>query len=55
MNMKEVTNKFPYWPLQAAWDELNVNYTADNPGGPPLPLVDDGVGGTAVDIMLGIK
>ena len=55
LRMDQVTSSFPYWPLQAAWDDLNNSYVDQHPNGPPLPLVDAGVGGVEVDIMLGIR
>ena len=55
LRMDQVTSRFPYWPLQAAWDLLALNYTKDCPDGPPLPGIDEGIGGVEVDIMLGIR
>ena len=55
LRMDQVTNVFPFWPLQAAWDLLSLNYTNDNPDGPPLPEVDESIGGVEVDIMMGIR
>jgi hypothetical protein len=55
LRMDQVTNKFPYWHLTAAWEELCAGYNSEYPEGAPLPLVDEAVGGVEVDLMLGIK
>ena len=55
LRMDQITCTFPYWPLQAAWEDLNDHYLQQHPDGEPLPLVDEGVGGVEVDLMIGIK
>lgn len=55
INMKEVTAKFPVWPLQVAFEEISSSFFQENPDADPLPQVDDTVGGTSVDIMLGMR
>ena len=55
LRMDEVTNAFPCWELQQAYDEVSQDYYKQVPHGPPLPAVDEKVGGTKVDLMVGIR
>ena len=53
--MDEITDKFPVWNLQKAWQAVQDGYIVEHPQGPPLPRADEEVGGQAVDIMIGIR
>ena len=55
LRMDVVTDVFPLWPLQEAFDHLQAGYSHDHPEGEPLPLVDKEAGGQSVDLMIGIK
>ena len=55
LKMDQITDVFPLWRLQEAFNEVNTQYLEENPDGPPLPEVDEKVGGKAVDIMVGIR
>ena len=55
LRMAEITNKFPLWELQEAWDELHSGHRAANPKGPDLPKTEPRIGGKSVDIMLGMR
>lgn len=55
IKMREVTARFPCWNLQEAWLDVTADYARQHPQGGPLPLVDDTVGGTSVDLMFGIR
>ena len=55
IRMNTITDVFPYRLLAAAFSDIQQGYIQTNPKGPPLPEVDKAVGGTPVDIMLGIK
>ncbi|MBM3938553.1 MAG: hypothetical protein FJ333_07870, partial [Sphingomonadales bacterium] len=53
LHMPAVTTPFPLVQLAAAWDELAKAATAS--GIRDLPTSDDTIGGTAVDIIIGIR
>ena len=55
LKMKQVTSPFPVWDLQQAWDEVVQGYSTDQPSGPPLPQVPGTIGGTSVDLLIGIR
>ena len=55
LEMPNITTPFPTWDLQEAWEELRRGYVVENPAGEPLPTVSTSIGGTAVDIMIGIR
>ena len=55
LQMPNITTPFPTWDLQEAWQELQEGYLGEHPDGEPLPLVSTSIGGTAVDIMIGIR
>lgn len=55
LRMTTVSAHFPLWPLQQAWVELNNAYNMTHSNHPPLPLVEEHVGGTDVDVMIGIR
>ena len=54
LRMDRVSNKFPTWPLAEAWEQLNSAYTAEG-GTDKLPTADEQVGGSEVDILIGMK
>ena len=53
--MPEITTPFPVYPLTAAFEDLQRNYMAEHPQGRPLPLTPRQIGGSSVDIMMGIR
>ena len=55
LRMETVTNAFPYWELQDAWDEINEKYRSELPENPELPQTEPGIGGKPVDVMVGIR
>lgn len=55
LEMRNITTPFPTWDLQEAWEDVQRGYKADNPDGEPLPPVSTSIGGTAVDVMIGIR
>ena len=55
LRMDDVTNSFPNWETQEAFEEISRGYEEENPEGEPLPQVDRAVGGSPVDIMIGIR
>ena len=55
LRMESVTNQFPYWELQEAWEEINKSYRHEYPDSPELPRTEDGVGGKPVDVMIGMR
>lgn len=55
LEMPNITTPFPTWDLQEAWEEVRLGYTAEKPDGEPLPTVSTTIGGSAVDIMIGIR
>ena len=55
LRMSEISGNFPFWDLQEAWEDINDHYTRQYPFGEKLPTVDKNIGGTSVDIMLGIR
>ena len=55
LRLDEVTNTFPCWRLQAAFEDVSNDYYSKFPQGDDLPQVDDKVGGSGVDIMVGIR
>ena len=52
--MPEVTTRFPVWELATAAAELDESYEKWFPD-KKLPRVPDCIGGTAIDIMIGIR
>ena len=55
LRLDQITNKFPLWELQEAWEELNTAYRATNPTGADLPKTGPTIGGKTVDVMLGMR
>ena len=55
IRMSNITDTFPYRLLAEAFNDIQKGYNDEHPDGPPLPEVDRAVGGTPVDVMLGIK
>lgn len=56
IRMPFITSKFPQWDLQEAWEDLESEFRKVNPDSTQaLPRVDKSVGGTEVDLMLGIR
>ena len=55
LNMPKVTTPFPFWDLQVAFNDLQKGYNDTLPGGPALPACPADLGGTEVDVMLGIR
>ena len=55
LNMPKITTPFPVWPLQEAFQSLEVAYTKENPDAEQLPQVPDVIGGSEVHIMVGIR
>lgn len=55
LHMDEVSSTFPEWPLVEVWEELNQAYTSLHSDLCPLPEVTDTIGGSSVDVMLGIR
>ena len=56
LRMPEVTTPFPKWDISKAWDEIHAEFRASFPGkSEGLPTHPDSVGGTDVDIMIGIR
>lgn len=55
LQMDEVTNAFPLWPLMEAYDYISRQYSVNCPEGDELPAVDEQVGGVGVDCMIGIR
>ena len=58
LQMDEVTSAFPTWDVRAAWGEIYQEFVeAHGKDGkvPPLPEFEDKLGGTSVDLMVGIK
>lgn len=56
LRLASITNKFPMWELQAAWDELNSSYRSENPRiREDLPRTEKSIGGRQVDLMIGIR
>ena len=54
LRLERVSNKFPEWPLAAAWEQLNSAYQAAG-NVDPLPAADSHIGGREVDIMIGMR
>ena len=52
--MKSITSRFPLFSLQEAFEELQTEFMKTNPY-ETLPKCDKAVGGSEVDIMLGIR
>ena len=55
LRLANITNRFPLWELQSAWDELNSAYKVENPSGEDLPRTEKSIGGRQVDLMIGIR
>ena len=55
LRMPEITTPFPVWEMKEVWDELKSTYLRDFPNNPPLPPAPRRIGGSPVDIMLGIR
>lgn len=55
LRMESLTTPFPFWELQAAWEDVNEAYNKEYPGSEPLPTVDKSIGGVPVDLMIGIR
>lgn len=51
LRMEEVSSPMPVWPIAEAWKALQTAYT----GTEALPTVEQEIGGSAVDIMVGIR
>ena len=54
LRMERISNTFPAWPLSDAWNQLNTAYRAAGHA-EDLPAADKQVGGTEVDILIGMK
>ena len=54
LQMDSVSTRFPQWPLNKVWGELNQVYQQTNPAA-KLPTTEPDIGGQAVDIMIGIQ
>ena len=54
IHMESITTPFLAWELQEAWSDLQESFQKENPGR-TLPRVDRSVGGTEVELMLGIR
>ena len=52
--MYSITSPFPAYELQEAWEEIQTQYKEKHKG-QKLPTVDKTVGGTEVDLMIGIR
>ena len=55
LRLASITNKFPLWELQDAWDELNSAYKGANPAREDLPKTEKSIRGRQVDLMIGIR
>jgi hypothetical protein len=55
LKMEAVTTKFPLWTIHKAWAEIKAEIDLEHPAYPDLPAVADKLGGTPVDIMIGIR
>ena len=56
LRMPEVTTPFPKWDISKAWDEIHAEFQLHFPGkSEALPTHPDSVGGTDVDLMIGIR
>ena len=54
LRMDSITSPFPAYELQEAWEEIQTQYK-EKYKGQKLPTVDKTVGGTEVDLMIGIR
>lgn len=55
LRMDQVSSYFPIWKLNEAWQDLQDGYSVKNPDAAPLPSVEAEIGGSEVDLMLGIR
>ena len=55
LRMPEITTPLPVWEMKEVWDEIKSTYQRDCPTKPPLPPAPRRIGGSPVDIMLGIR
>ena len=55
LRMNEITNQLPLWELQAAWKAVSAGYVGGGGDLNNLPTCPKVVGGSSVDIMLGVE
>jgi hypothetical protein len=55
LRMNEITNQLPVWELQAAWKAVSAGYVGGGGDLNNLPTCPKVVGGSSVDIMLGVE
>ena len=55
LQMDEISTPFPVWRVHHAWSHLNDEYTKQVAESQPLPEVEREIGGSPVDIILGVK
>ena len=55
LRMVEATSELPLWELRQAWQDVASNYEKSGGTKSDLPTCPERIGGTRVDIMLGIE
>ena len=55
LHMDEISSPFPTWPLAEVWSNLQAAYDADHGDNYVLPTVENEIGGTSVDVMIGAQ